>query len=218
MKRKAAPQGVVDLPPEEWDFRGITREELPYAIFYEYERTRLRLQNPTTKETKSWSKLSISKRKQMSNWKVRKIPIYELSSVPEWMTKLPENHEFICHILCINWTCTKPQLVDSFERWLSKRLPQGREWKSKAGRTNVAPFEWLKWLAALRLDNAGVAFTDANNLLARRKLSDHAREDLTGVLECYGKKRAWTDAVEKARDLMVDPHLKRRISERCWNA
>lgn len=87
--------------------------------------------------------------------------------------------------------------LTSWAREEANQYPRVRRGKGAA-----PPFEWLKWLAALRLEEArqaaGVGFTEVQRMLVR-----HAREypvrEAAPTLPIYSSHGAWSKAIGDAR-------------------
>ena len=72
----------------------------------------------------------------------------------------------------------------------------------RRGKGAAPPFEWLKWLAALRLEkarqDAGVSFNDVQQVLGRHS-QRHPLEAAAPTLPLYSSHGAWSKAIGEAR-------------------
>ena len=100
------------------------------------------------------------------------------------------------------WGCHA--VGDALTQWArqeAKKFPRVRRGKGAA-----PPFEWLKWLAALRLESArqeaGVSFAEVQAALA-----EHQREypitDGSPTLPLYASHGAWSKAISDARKCLA---------------
>jgi len=72
----------------------------------------------------------------------------------------------------------------------------------RRGKGAAPPFEWLKWLAALRLEEArqeaGVSFGEVQQLLTQHSLA-HPLPHAAPTLPIYASHGAWSKAIGDAR-------------------
>ena len=89
------------------------------------------------------------------------------------------------------------QALTGWAREEANKFPRVRRGKGAA-----PPFEWLKWLAALRLEearqDAGVSFNEVQQLLRRHELA-HALAEAAPTLPIYSSHGAWSKAIGEAR-------------------
>ena len=74
--------------------------------------------------------------------------------------------------------------------------------RARRGKGAAPPFEWLKWLAALRLEEArqaaGVSFNEVQQLLKQHVLA-HPLREAAPTLPIYSSHGAWSKAIGDAR-------------------
>ena len=89
------------------------------------------------------------------------------------------------------------QALASWAREEANQYPRARRGKGAA-----PPFEWLKWLAAMRLEEArqeaGVSFCEVQQQLTRHALA-HPVHEASPALPIYASHGAWSKAIGDAR-------------------
>ena len=89
------------------------------------------------------------------------------------------------------------QAMTGWAREEAKKFPRVRRGKGAA-----PPFEWLKWLAALRLEEArqeaGVSFSEVQQMLLQHALA-HPLGEAAPTLPIYASHGAWSKAIGDAR-------------------
>lgn len=87
--------------------------------------------------------------------------------------------------------------LSGWARQEAKKFPRVRR-----GKGSAPPFEWLKWLAALRLEaarkEAGVSFAEVQAMLVKHQL-EHPIVDASPTLPVYASHGAWSKAIGEAR-------------------
>jgi hypothetical protein len=72
----------------------------------------------------------------------------------------------------------------------------------RRGKGAAPPFEWLKWLAALRLEearqDAGVSLNEVQQMLRQHAL-EHPLREASPTLPLYSSHGAWSKAIGEAR-------------------
>ena len=93
--------------------------------------------------------------------------------------------------------CSRVRALSSWAREEANQYPRVRRGKGAA-----PPFEWLKWLAALRLEEARqearVSFCEVQQELTRHARA-HPLPDASPTLPIYASHGAWSKAIGDAR-------------------
>lgn len=161
--------------PEEWDFRLVKEEQLAHALEYEYARstvaaggTRPTLTFPADicaaideGRARPWTVLSDSERKCLCASFYWRRPVIDISPwKPPGPNGLdfskPSSVEFRYFIMRVDWEGASDHEVEkAFHDWLKEARPQGtKSKKGVGGKGSVPPWDWLRQLAAWRLQSA----------------------------------------------------------------
>ncbi len=100
------------------------------------------------------------------------------------------------HCLDISWNgATVEQIVRDFEKSLRAEARKHPEMK-KPGKAGQRPYAPLAWLAAYRINKAGVTYDAAQMKLEREGINERHTPR-------YSDKSAWSDAVKKASQILT---------------
>ena len=113
-----------------------------------------------------------------------------------------------CHRVFVDWSCELPAIKNDFGLWLEQKLKQQPDLKQqrkykRTGKAAQSKYEYLKWLAAFRIKNAGIPFDVAQSLLvaARAKHKPRVAQVLC-ELPIFSQAPNWTDSHKKAAQLI----------------
>jgi hypothetical protein len=85
------------------------------------------------------------------------------------------------------------------------RREQRKRGRKLSGKASAAPWQKLKWLAALRLAKAGKSYEKARDHIREHQANSVIRNDAVTpqeILPIYESSGAWSDAVNAARQLV----------------
>ena len=101
----------------------------------------------------------------------------------------------------IKWDgATVDEIVSDFSRWLHIEAKNHKERMKPRGHRGKAPAEKLKWLAALRLRNAGFTFEAAQAALRKFDDSNGLKGSAQKFLPLYADASGWSDALRGAEN------------------
>lgn len=100
------------------------------------------------------------------------------------------------HLSIISWQgVTIAELVSKFEKWLRAEAKKHPQMKGR-GMTGQRPVAPLAWLAAYRINKAGVTYDAAQNKFQGEGINEkHA--------PVYKDPSGWSDAIKKARQILT---------------
>jgi hypothetical protein len=153
-------------------------------------------------KAKPWCRLSTGERERLCEWGYLRRAVIDIfvwnppdsraaeSSIPT--TVLPGDY-----IMRIDWEgASIPEIIQRFENWVAGESKHHKVAESKrkaGGKRSHTPWDWLKQLAAWRLNSAGLNHGSAKKLVD--KVKGGAEED---VLPNYSESGARFKAVEYA--------------------
>lgn len=121
-------------------------------------------------------------------------PVFEIEARrTDYLPLLGEVPRLGHHEFLIDWNFPPSEISKELKSWVTQRSAEQRGTKAKQAR--------LRWLAAYRLQQAGIKFSATTKLLEcrRREAPMDSRLD---VLPKYVQQADWNEAIEKAEKLL----------------
>ncbi len=123
--------------------------------------------------------------------------VRELQFIPGAMTLNYPMRGRTSHILDIYWgDANIDEIVSDFEKWLRKEAKVHHDTMKLRGKPGQRQGEPLKWLAAYRLQKAGITFERAQQTLESRKS--------VWSVPWYADKSGWSRAITKAKSYLAE--------------
>ena len=229
MKPRKIQPSVVDfswLPPaEEWDFRAITEKECRVACHWEYARQDNRSTSPFPDGQKwhpknyrqaarelfpqAWITLTTEQRKKVI-LSFSRVPALQVRKLEEFFKRMPSSgmnsdiHEAFlkyAYVVIPSFSLHGVEaVIGELTTWARLESKQYR--RSRRAQAAELPFDALKWLAVLRLDEArrmaGVTIGTARATL-KIYLKKNLLFDVGGVFPTYASDGAWSKASRDAK-------------------
>jgi hypothetical protein len=220
------------LPPaEEWDFRSVTANECRIASHWEYERQVSRILSaskageihqyfppnyrPAAREffPQAWTTLSKEQRQKVVE-SFFAAPVVQVRKLSEFLKRMPKKDANLevpkafleySYVVIPHFSLYGVEaVIKGLEKWARSEAKHYRQ--SRRAQAAELPFDALKWLAVLRLDQAR---NKAHVTIERARETTNAyrranpRPDSNGVFPTYASDGAWSKARNDAQRCQV---------------
>lgn len=210
------PLDISWLPPaEEWDFRCVTAEECRVACHWEYGREIWKMSSgmffKPGEVRKAWPAMTKAERECRVD-RTPLAPVLQIRTFRDALNRaqISEPDKWLSHferayVLRPNFSaCGVQAIIKEFESWARKEAKKYKQ----APRAKAAelPFDLLKWLAVLRLDEqrkqAGMTYKATYEALRVYQQSNRC-PDPNGVFPIYASQGAWSKARKDADGIRI---------------
>lgn len=218
LKRKSKPIDLKWLPlAEEWDFRPVTENECRVACHWEYERQSIPRRGGGHKYCpvnyrqaarelfpQAWTTLANEQRNKVVESFLPR-PVLQVRKLREFLKRMPiggtdseifQAYMHQSYVVIPNFRLHGVEaVIKEFEKWVRNEAKQYP--RSPRAQAAELPFDTLKWLAVLRLDEArrkaGVTIERARETVVGYRHA-YPKPDPNGVFPAYASDGAWSKA------------------------